>query len=156
MKEARAAIIAAVVIVTVACEVDPGRPPIRYLSVAVESGADAPCSASFALACELENVSPHAIERFAARVYLFEDTGDAQPSRPYLVDWHNNRRMPAGESTSFCVDLAEAFHALPRTPPVIEMLHVHEVVFADGSVWRDPLAAWVWRRSSHGDGDDAP
>lgn len=138
-----------------ACALDPGPPPIRYLEVGLTAAGAAPCSQSLALECVLENTSSQPIEGFAARVYLYDAAGDDDAGgKPTVVEWHNSRPMPAGESTAFCVDLAPAFHVIPPQPPLIDMLHVHEVTFADGSVWRDPLAARVWRRPPEGGGSE--
>lgn len=153
MRNTRAPAIIALVSTLFACALDAVPPPIRYLEVGVTAGGAAPCSQSLALECVLENGSSQPIDGFAARLYLYHAAGDdAAGGEPTVVEWHNRRPIPAGESIAFCVDLAPAFHVIPPQPPFIDMLHVHEVTFADGSVWRDPLATRVWQRTAEGDG----
>lgn len=141
----------------------PEGPPLRYISVAVAAddaadevaeeetavpAAAAPaaaasegtCGGELVLRVELENVTAVAVESFRATVYLYD------PAQ--VIEWRNRIALPAGERREFCVDLAAAYHAVPTSPPTIDMLHIHEVTFEDGSEWRDPLAAYVWRRDA--------
>ncbi|MFW6223754.1 MAG: hypothetical protein ACOC4A_02585 [Spirochaetota bacterium] len=150
------------------CELlSPEGPPLRYISVEVDAddaadevaeeeaaapaaapSVEAPaatasegtCGGELVLRVELENVTPVAVESFRATVYLYD------PAQ--VIEWRNRIALPAGERREYCVDLAAAYHAVPTSPPTIDMLHIHEVTFEDGSEWRDPLAAYVWRRDA--------
>lgn len=143
----------------------PAGAPLRYIDVSVvmdgEYGTEAAgaaesessCGGELALRAELENVTSVTAERFRATAYLYAPTqggsrgGDAQPE-PRIIEWRNGIRLTPGERRVFCVDLAPAFHAVPTEPPTVDMLHIREVSFEDGSKWRDPLAAYVWRRDA--------
>ena len=143
----------------------PAGAPLRYIDVSVvmdgERGTEAAgeaesensCGGELALRAELENVTAVTADRFRATAYLYAPTptgprgGDAHPE-PRIVDWRNGIGLTAGERRVFCVDLAPAFHAVPSDPPIVDMLHISEVGFEDGSEWRDPLAVYVWRRDA--------
>ena len=125
----------------------PAGAPLRYIDVSVVMDGE------LALRAELENVTSVTVESFRATAYLYGPApggtagGDAQPE-PRILEWRNGIGLAPGERRVFRVDLAPAFHAAPTEPPTVDMLHIREVNFEDGSQWRDPLAAYVWRRDA--------
>jgi hypothetical protein len=134
----------------------PDGAPLRYIDVSVVAdwegsadgahGADgaegeSACGGGLTLRVELENVTSLTVDSFRATAYLYAPA-------PRIVEWRNGIGLPPGERRVFCVDLAPAFHAVPADPPTVDMLHIREVSFEDGSEWRDPLAAYVWRRDA--------
>ena len=147
-------------VLTTGCDLlSPDGAPLRYIDVTVVAdgaggtggaedagGASDPesessCAEELALRAELENVTSLTADSFRATAYLYAP-------EPQIVEWRNDIRLAPGERRVFCVDLAPAFHAVPAEPPTVDMLHIHEVSFEDGSKWRDPLAAYVWRRDA--------
>lgn len=164
-------------LLTAGCELlSPDGAPLRYIDVSVVAdgtrGADGAggadraeteslCGGELVLRAELENVTSLAADRFRATAYIYAppprgSRGGSQGSNaepePRIVEWRNGITLAAGERRVFCVNLAAAFHAVPAEPPTIDMLHIREVSFEDGSKWRDPLAAYVWRRDAANQG----
>ena len=144
-------------VLTTGCDLlSPDGAPLRYIDVTVvadgaggadgtggadDAGSESSCAEELALRAELENVTSLTADSFRATAYLYAP-------EPQIVEWQNDIGLASGERRVFCVDLAPAFHAVPAEPPTVDMLHIHEVSFEDGSKWRDPLAAYVWRRDA--------
>jgi hypothetical protein len=144
-------------VLTTGCDfLSPDGAPLRYIDVTVvangaggakdsdgtdDAESESSCAEELALRAELENVTSLTATSFRATAYLYAP-------EPQIVEWRNDIRLAPGERRVFCVDLGPAFHVVSAEPPTVDMLHIHEVSFEDGSKWRDPLAAYVWRRDA--------
>lgn len=143
------AVAAAGLLLPAGCRLTPRQPPFRYLEVGVETGNERRCTAEIALRIELENTVSTAIETFEATAYLYVG------KKPRVVEWENSLPVSAGETRAYCLDVADAVPAGATDVPVVDLVHIHRVSLADGTVWRDPLAAYVWRREGVGEGGNA-